>query len=74
METYYNILRTQFIVGGKRVLDERRAKVKDLEAYRKSIREEVGDKVQDIFFTYEERPLPKEETKLKLTIKYEKQL
>lgn len=62
------------VIGGKRCLDKRVAKVTDLEAYRKAIREEHKEEgIESIFFTYEERPMPKQETKLKLTIKYERE-
>ena len=73
-KTYLMITRTQMVIGGKRCLDKRIVKVTDLEAYRKAIREEHKEEgIEAIFFTYEERPLPKEETKLKLTIKYERE-
>jgi hypothetical protein len=54
-------------------LDKRTAKVTDLEEYRRSIRQEhEGEALEAIFFTYEERPMPKEQSKLQITIKYER--
>lgn len=69
---YYAIRRTHITVGGHRHLDTRTAKVTDLEAYRNEIRKEVGEDAE-INFTYEEVPMPEEKTKLKLTIKYERE-
>lgn len=70
---YLKILRTQLVIGGKRHLDKRTAKVTDLEEYRRSIKAELGEGVENIFFTYEERPMPKEQSKLQITIKYERE-
>lgn len=73
-QMYLKIMRTQLVIGGKRHLDKRTDKVTDLEEYRRSIRQEhEGEALEAIFFTYEERPMPKEQSKLQITIKYERE-
>lgn len=69
---YYAIRRTHITIGGQRHLDERTAKVTDLEEYRRSIKQEFGEEAE-INFTYETIPMPEERTKIKLTIKYERE-
>lgn len=69
---YYAIRRTHITQNGHRHLDKRTAKVKDLEEYRREVKREVGEEAE-VNFTYEEVPMPEEQTKLKLTIKYERE-